>query len=618
MKKATLREKLRFNIDKMMAKGTVYMVLMLSFITFFAVLLIAVAAVLILKKGGPAFGGVLWETFLNILDPGTIAGVENTQGYLVFMCIATIMGLLMTSVLIGLITSGFQAKIEEMQRGKSKVIVSNHSLILGWDNTIFTIISELIIANENQKKPYIVIMADRDITEMQTEMQNYIPSFKNTSVIFRRGCSYDKNDLNMCNVSASKSVIVLDKNDAQKLKVLMALSNTSFFSNSDNHVVVLFEEEESFEVAEIISKDSIVCIDLKDTVSKMIAQTSTQPGLVAVYKDIISFAGDEIYFNNFPEAEGKTFREILFYFEKSSVIGLHRDGECFLRPDLDIVLKKDDSIILITEDDDTAIYSEKAYEISEDCIVAGEARKAHLEESILIVGYNNAIESIIKELEGYLSGNSNLILYFPIDQKAPASLKKVVNESSLSIQIMNGEIPDGDAFEKIVKAGYSRIVLLSSATQDANKTDSDVLLSLLYLRKISDSFNINLSIIGEITDVRNSEIAQSTRYHDFIVSSNICGMISTQLCENKLLKPILDDILDEKDSEIYTKPVKDYVKCGKSMNYYTLVHSAMLKGELCIGYMVCKGDNYKYVMNPRKSSIVQFKEEDCVIVVSEE
>ena len=618
MNKITIRERIKYKLDNMMSRGMVFMIFMLSFITMLAVIVLAFLAIIILKNNGNRFGGVLWETFLNILDPGTIAGIENTNGYLVFMTIATIMGLLMTSILIGLITAGFQSKIEDMRRGKSRVILTGHTLILGWDNTIFTIVKELIIANENVKKPHIVIMADRDITDMQHELKNYIQSYKNTKIIFRCGCLYDKNDLKMCNIMKSKSVIILEENDAQKIKVLMAMANTSFFDNPENYVVVLFEEKENFEVAEIIGGDNIVGIDLKDTVSKMVAQTSTQPGLIAVYKDIISFSGDEIYFNRFDEAVGKTMKRALFCFEKSSVIGLQKKGVCYFHPDLDTVIEAGDNIILITEDDDTARFSEREYEIFEDCIIIGEAKEAHLEEDILIIGYDETIKSIICELDAYLSENSNLMLYLPNGIEPDEELWKVIQNSQLNIKTVTGNIPDSNAYREIVEQGFTKIILVSSFYKDAQRMDCDVLLSLIYLRRISDAMKIKLSIIAEISDVKNSEIAKSTRYHDFIVSSNICGMISTQLSENRYLKPVLDDIFDEAGSEIYTKPISNYVKCGCQINYATLVHSAMLKGEICIGYMVCRGEDFEYCMNPIKNKLVSFKEEDCVIVVAED
>lgn len=618
MDKITFRQRIKYKIDMMMSKGTVFMIFILSFLTMLAVVILSVLALVILKNSGTPFGKILWETFLNILDPGTIAGVENTSGYLVFMTLATIMGLLMTSILIGLVTAGFQAKIDEMGRGKSKVIVNGHTLILGWDNTIFTIVSELLIANENVRKPHIVIMADRDLSEMQGEMGKYLSSYKNTTIVFRRGCLYEMNDLRMCNITKSKSVIILEEDDAQKIKVLMAISNTEFFSNPYNHAVVLLEEAANFEVAEIIGGDNIIALDLGDTVAKMVAQTATQPGLVSVYKDLISFSGDEIYFNKFTEAIGKTIREVLFCFNNSSVIGIQKGDNCYLHPPLDTVIEKDDNIILISEDDDTARFSKCNFNILEDAIIHGSAKKAHLEESIFIIGYNNTVDPIIKELGGYLAKTSNLILYLPTEITPKDSLRQAIKDSELKVQIMHGKIPDKEIFEKIVLDGFTRIILVSSHPKYDHKTDADVLLSLIYLREISDRYNIRLSIIGEITDVKNSKIAMSTKYHDFIVSSNICGMVSTQLSENRYLKPILDDIFDEEGSEIYAKPIIEYIKCGIEINYVTLVHSAMLKGEICIGYMRCNGESYAYYMNPDKEKKVNFKEEDCIIVIAEE
>ena len=616
MSKVTVRERFKYRIDNVMSKGTLFMIVVLSVLTIIAVVLIAFLTIVILKNTGNNFGTTLWETFLNILDPGTVAGIENTSGYLVFMIIATIMGLLMTSILIGLITSGFQSKIEDMRRGKSKVTISGHTLILGWDNTIFTIIAELIVANENVKRPHIVIMADRDITEMSHELKNYLTSYKNTRIVFRRGCLHDSNDLKMCNISRSKSAIILEEDDAQKIKVLMALSNTNFFINPDNYAVVILEEEENFAIANIIDKDNIVAIDLEDTVSKMVVQTATQPGLIAVYEDLISFVGDEIYFNQFKEAVGRTLRDVLLCFDKSSVIGIQKGKNCFLHPPLDTVIEEDDSIILISRDDDTARFTENNYVISHDRIVEGSAKSAHLVENILIVGYNDTVGAIIREFDAYLAVESKVIIYLPEDFSKEAQLEEIISTSNLKIRTMRGKIPDADAYKYIIHDGFTRIILLSSPHEETNKTDCDVLLSLLYLRKISDEENIRLSIIGEIKDVKNSEIAKSTRYHDFIVSSNICGMISSQLSENRYLKPILDDIFDEEGSEIYTKPVSDYVKCGCEMNYATLVYSAMLKGEICIGYMVCKGEHHENAMNPSKATVISFTQEDCVIVVA--
>ena len=42
------------------------------------------------------------------------------------------------------------------------VMEEDFTLILGWSSKVFTIISELVAANENQKKPRIVILSGND------------------------------------------------------------------------------------------------------------------------------------------------------------------------------------------------------------------------------------------------------------------------------------------------------------------------------------------------------------------------------------------------------------------------------------------------------------------------
>ena len=62
---------------------------------------------------------------------------------------------------------------------------------------------------------------------------------------------------------------------------------------------------------------------------------------------------------------------------KSSVIGIQKADNCYFHPDLDTVIENDDSIILISEDDDTCDgILEHDYKISEENIVRGEAHKA--------------------------------------------------------------------------------------------------------------------------------------------------------------------------------------------------------------------------------------------------
>ncbi len=60
-------------------------------------------------------------------------------------------------------------------------------VILGWSPKIFDIISELIIANENQRNPSIVILTSKDRSEIQYMIKDKIHNSKNTRIIYRNG-----------------------------------------------------------------------------------------------------------------------------------------------------------------------------------------------------------------------------------------------------------------------------------------------------------------------------------------------------------------------------------------------------------------------------------------------
>ena len=61
------------------------------------------------------------------------------------------------------------------------------SVILDWSPKIFDIINELLIANESQRDPSIVILTSKDRTEMKYIIEDKINNSKHTRIIYRNG-----------------------------------------------------------------------------------------------------------------------------------------------------------------------------------------------------------------------------------------------------------------------------------------------------------------------------------------------------------------------------------------------------------------------------------------------
>ena len=101
------------------------------------------------------------------------------------MLFSTVGSLFLVSIFIGILTNSIDDRIQSLRKGRSFVIEQGHTLILGWSAKIFGIISELVIANENQKNLRIVILADMDKVEMEDEIRAQVKHPKNTRIVCR-------------------------------------------------------------------------------------------------------------------------------------------------------------------------------------------------------------------------------------------------------------------------------------------------------------------------------------------------------------------------------------------------------------------------------------------------
>jgi len=152
--------------------------------------------------------------------------------------------------------------------------------------------------------------------------------------------------------------------------------------------------------------------------------------------------------------------------------------------------------------------------------------------------------------------------------------------------------------------------------------DSKTLISLLHLRDIARKVDgCHYSILTEMLDVRNLELAEVTKADDFIVSDRFISLLISQISESKALSGVFEDIFNVEGSEIYLKPARNYVELNTEVNFYTIVESARRRNEVAIGFRTGKDAtnqkaNYGIVLNPHKSEMKTFSIDDQVIVLS--
>lgn len=625
-------QKLRYKFDNLMSKGTIALI---GWLGLLSLLLVSIAAIILTITGFAQEDGssldfieAAWGSLMRTLDPGTMGG-DTGWGFRLTMLGVTLGGIFIVSTLIGVLASGISNKLDDLRKGHSFVVEKGHTLILGWSEKIFPIISELIIANSNQKDAVIVILASKDKVEMEDEVNSKIPDSKNTRIICRNGSTVDLNDIEIVNPHEAKSIIILspegNEPDIDVIKTILALTNNPKRKKENYHIVAEITDNKNKAVAEMIGNNEVTLVHSEDLISRVIAQTCRQSGLSIVYTELLDFDGAEIYFQDEPGLNGKTFRDAVMGYEDSAIIGVRfKDGRIQVNPPMDTKLQTGDSVIAISEDDDTVRLSGKAsFDIDTAAISTGEEKTADTENT-LILGWNNRACSIIKELDSYLTNGSSLTVVASGEgvEDEINEVKNIVKNQTLNY--INGNISDRDLLDSLGLEKYNHIILLCySDLMPEQEADSKTLITLLHLRNIEEKTGNDFSIVSEMMDIRNKELAEVTEADDFIISNKLISLMLSQLSENAELKAVFDDLFDSDGSEIYVKPVSNYIKASSTVNFYTIAEAAAAKGEIAIGYRIDAYSHkpekaYGVVVNPKKSEKVTFTEKDKIIVIAED
>lgn len=619
----SVAQKVRYRFDNTIARGTLpvigYLALLTIGLVFFAAFVLAITGTAINEDAHPGLGEAFWQSLLRILDPGTFSG-DNGWFLRVVMLVVTLIGISIAAVLIGLIASGIEQRIEMMRRGRSAVIERGHTLILGFSPRIFTVVSELCVANENRKKPVIVVLADQDKQEMEEDLSARVKRLRGTRVVCRTGSPSSLHDLQIVNVADARSVIILGDSDsagdASVVKAVLAVLHA--LDAPGTPIVAEINNAETARALHEASGGRVLTVRASDVIARITAQACRQAGLSAVCQDFLDFAGDELYFAPADPLVGRTFGDSLLAYEASCVIGIRRgDGTVAVNPPMDTVFAADDAVIALAEDDDAVVFTGFRDEVVGDVPLGPSASGP---EQLLVVGWNWLGPAVLAELDQFVPPRSTVDVLVDPDLVDPAELAELpVERLRVRFEAERADLDDltetvsGRTFDHVIILGYRDGLTPSEA-------DARTLLTLLLLRRALHESAVDGSrcrIVTELLDAGDVELAQATGADDFVVSDALSSYMLTQLSENPELEPVFTDLFDAEGSAIGLKPAIWYARQNGEVPFAQIVAAARTRGEVAVGYRLAHGADGKpeVVMNPAKSESITVGAADQIVVI---
>ncbi len=630
MKQPTFKQRFQYWFDNYMSRGSSAMLTGLFVLS--ALIIFIVAALVKLTNSAPdgaSFFQIVWMGLLRTLDSGTMGGDTGSPFFLFMMLVVTFGGVFVVSALIGIINNGLEDKMDELRKGRSAVLENDHTLILGWNTQIFTVISELILANESRKSgAVIVVLADQDKVEMEDAINDRISDTKNTRIICRSGSPIDLTDLEIASPHTARSIIVLADGadpDTHVIKSVLALTNNPNRRAEPYHIVTQIRDPKNMDVVKMLgAKDLVQPILTNELIARVVAQTSRQSGLSLVYTELMNFGGDEIYFKQEPELSGKTYGEALLAYEASTLMGIRKaDGTVAMSPAMDTRIQSGDQIFVIAEDDDKIKLSGLSrIPFDESLIRVSGAVSKPKPEKVLILGWNRSGATIIRELDNYVAKGSQVMIVsdiYDLEKQLNLEVGKLKNQK---VTVQEGDIRSRDLLESLGATEYDHVIVLAYSHLEQQEADAITLITLLHLRDIAERDETPFSIISEMLDLRNRELAEAAKVDDFIVSEHLISLMMAQLSENSELMGVFTDIFDPEGAEIYLKPIGDYVTTGQPVNFYTITEAARRRGETALGYRLTSESHdankaYGVHTNPKKAERVSFSDQDKIVVISE-
>lgn len=626
----------RYWFDSVIARGTRVLIGWLTLVCLAVVVPASMALVWADRRVPRTWSGQLVAVWVSVGQTLKIGGAVGSPLYVLISVVLALVALLFVSTLVGLITNGLNDRVLDLRRGRSTVLEERHTVLLGWSEQVFPIVSELVVANSNRRRAVIAVLGPKDKAEMEDEIALAVGRMGRTRLICRSGVTTDPAVVALVGPETARAVLVLthggEEGDAHVVKTLLALEAAVRGRGRQRpEVVAAVRDGRHHRAAQLAAGPRGRVLNIEDVTARLVAQTSREPGLSLVHQELLDFAGDEFYTVREPALTGRAFGRLLLAYATSSVVGIvPAGGGVELNPAQDRVLRADDRILLVTEDDDTAVLADGPLPVDEEAITEP-GTSAPAAERYLVLGWNRRAPLIIDQLEPCVPEGTELVV-MAAGEEALLDAGRCARSRAgrMRITVHDGDITDPrdldaldvPSFDRAVVLGYDDADGADRAAPGALTGDDRTLVTLLHLRALEEATGRELAVVTEMADDRNRLLAPAREGSDFVVGGRLISLLMTQIAENRHLADVFDALFSAEGDSLHLKPAPHYVLPGREVTFATVVESGRRQGHCVLGYRLYgearEGPAYGVRINPDKRVRVRFGPRDSVIVLTRE
>lgn len=647
-KKKTWKKKLAYWFDNHLSHGATQQFIMLF--VFILLVMLVFGLVSWIFNGTNSVGEGVWESFLHLLDPGTISGTEGIR-LIVPMAIVTVIGLVFTGMLISIINNALEEKLSSLKKGRSQVAERYHTVIFGCNDETYTIISEQIEANRNiveddfkHTNPCIVVLDNLDKEEMDERIKTHIPNFYNTRVICRSGKLTQENLYETVSLEDASSIIIRCSSDLRTLRIALAVGTyLRKFRGSRPRITTMVNDMHSVEAVRSALDGYDTNVFYFDRwLARITAQACRQPGLSYVFTELFNYDDSEIYVeendcNGKPlDFDGVRFEDAIGQFTQSTLIGVVRkdsvDGtdRMHIAPKPGFEIQKSDKFIVVADDDnmikiDPGEVKRQKYDL--DYKTAEYKDIARQEMHLLILSWNKGMPEVLINLDDFVSNDSTAKIVAMREYKDIELIRNKLKNINIDFTLAD-DLYDKRYLDQLVTDDITNILLLCRDDLSREDADAQTMMILLQLREIvrerekQTGKKRDVVITSELNISDDQKLMQLTSVDDFIVGTEIANRIITQVANVPELKSVFEELLTADGADFYLRGISDYLSFNEGedtirIEFRDLARICYEHGDLVIGWLTVNDGEITYKCNPDKSQMHSFRASDKLIIISQ-
>lgn len=588
-----------------------------------------------------------WWAFLRLTDPGYL-GDDKGLSLRIISTIVTILGyVIFMGSLIAIMTQWLNATISRLEAGLTPISMRGHIIILGWTNLTPSIIRELVqsesrvkrfLKNTGARQLRIAILSESASLEQRQELELYLgEDWNERQIIFRSGTPIRNEHLLRVDYLNAAAIILpgydfssggSDIADMRTIKTLMSITNHASEQSLELPCLVSeIYDARKVQVAKAAYPGKLETVASDATISLLVAQNIRHPLLSYIYSELLSHSnGNEIRIKCLPELAGHTAESLTELFPKAILLGVLREAGKALTPVLNppagFVLQESDRLVFMGRN-----YADTIPDSTRKTKNFPRGRYEHKSKSVktcqkvLILGWNDMIPSLIKELDNY---NNE---FFEVDIFSSLSAEKrmqKLNKFALSPKRVELKLLDGDYtvpsdLEKIDAMSYENIIMLgcdwlpSPEEADARTITGFLMLRNLLIDKVGPP-----KVLLELLDPENHSLFTHS-HEEVILSPLILSHILAHVALRPEINLVFKELFSSGGAEIYLKSCRQYGLHSKETTFLDIQEQVSKQGEIALGVRLNGKESLPdggIEINPPREKQWIFTEFDEIVVLS--